>query len=280
MKISKLYAILAVVLLLFSSISYAQKSKDIGPKFDVADFNKKFEIVQWLVEYDEVAWKTSDVVVTEDKAEIAKLGTEWFCFQDDKRLWHAVYGKLADDKFQPVFHYTLDSGSKIARSTEKLDQKSLDAYANALSTAKVKLKASLAKNSPLFNQYIRKETDGTLGVWMLPAFQSDGTAVFGGEAFYSIDSTGTKILKEESYFQPSFRGFKTAPPREIWLNYQELEKPTLGTIFFVWYYKSYFTNIIIDNAHSTSSIVNAGKDGYIWVHVEKDDKKPAKSVGE
>src|SRR5580765_4675476 len=166
MKISKLYIILAVVLFLFSSTSYAQKSKEIDQKFDVADFNKKFEIVQWLVEYDDIAWKTSDVVVTEDKAEIAKLGTEWFCFQDDKKLWHAVYGKLSEGKFQTVFHYTYDTASKIARSSEKPDQKFLDAHAIALSTAKAKLKATIPANSPIFNQYIRKEPDGTFGVWM------------------------------------------------------------------------------------------------------------------
>ncbi len=111
---------------------------------------------------------------------------------------------------------------------------------------------------------------------MLPAFETDGTAVFGGEAHYLINAAGVKILKEESYFQRNFRGFKSSPPREIWLNYRELEKPTLGTIFFVWYYKSYFTNITINNARSTSSVVNAGKDGYIWVHVEKDDNKQTK----
>lgn len=76
-------------------------------------------------------------------------------------------------------------------------------------------------------------------------------------------------MKEETYFQPNFRGFKTSPPREIWLNYGEIEKPTLGTIFFVWYYKSYFTKINIDNAKSVSTVIKTDKDGYMWVHVEK-----------
>ena len=266
-------------LILIASSALAQKSTVATPNFDVVDFNKKFETVKWLVEYDEIAWKTSDVAMGENKNEIAKLGDDWFCFQDSQKSWHAVYGKPTDGKFQTVFHYTFDAASKIVRSSEKPDQKFLDVHASALSTAKTKLKATIPANSPVFNQYIRKEPDGTFGVWMLPAFQTDGTAVYGGEAYYSIDATGTKILREESYFQPNFRRFKSSPPREIWLNYRELEKPTLGTIFFVWYYKSYFTSIIIDNSHSTSSVVNTGKDGYIWVHVEKDDNKPAKSVG-
>ncbi len=262
-----------LTILILASLAIAQKPKPEGPKFDTADFSKKFEIVQWLVEYDEVAWKTSDVVMTEAKTEIAKLGSEWFCLQDAKKKWHAFYGKLTEAKFQAVFHYTFGPASKVTRSVESFDSKILDTHAIALATAKSKLLTSIPDGSPRFNQYIRKEPNGTFGVWMLPAFQPDGTAVYGGEAYYSIDSTGTKILKEESYFKPNFLGFKSSPPREIWLNFRELEKPNLGAIFFVWYYKPYFTKIFIDNAKSTSSIIDTGKGEFIWVHVEKDEAK-------
>lgn len=221
------------ILLCATVTALAQKPSKDAPTFDVADFNRKFEIVQRLVEYDEVAWKTSDVVMTEPKEELARLGAEWFCFRDDKKLWHAVYGKLANGKYDAVFHYTFDSTGKIARSREKVDQKFLDGHAQALATGLTKLFARIPPDSPRFNQYIERNADGTFGVWLLPAFQPDGTAVYGGEAYYHIDSAGLKVLKEETYFQPNFRGFKASPPREIWLNYNELEKPTLGTIFCV-----------------------------------------------
>ena len=60
--------------------------------------------------------------MTEDKSEIAKLGAEWFCFQDNKKLWHAVYGKFANDKYDLVFHYLFDSAGKITKTTEKINQ--------------------------------------------------------------------------------------------------------------------------------------------------------------
>src|SRR5215470_5910689 len=69
------------VILVSSSLAFGQKPQ-ATPDFDIADFNKKMDTVEWLVAYDEVAWKTSDVVVTEDKSEVAKLGREWFCIQD------------------------------------------------------------------------------------------------------------------------------------------------------------------------------------------------------
>lgn len=240
-----------------------------GPDFDVEDFNRKFEVVEWLVEYDYVAWKTTDVLMKQSKAELDKLGGEWFCFKDADGVWNAVYGKLADSGYDAVFIYTIDSADKITRVTKKLDRDFLNRHARALSTARKKLASSIPANSPRFNQYIRQNPDNTLSVWLLPAFQPDGTAVYGGEAAYLIDAAGEKILKEESYFQPNFRGFKAQPPREIWIEYRELKKPTLGAIFFVWYYKSYFTEIIIDNEKSKSSVIKAGDD-YVWVHVEKD----------
>lgn len=262
---------IAIVSLAFQL--FAQKATSDSPKFDVEDFNKKFETVQWLVDYDQVAWKTTDVVVTEDKAEIAKLGSDWFCFQDKDRRWHAIYGKLEAGSFATVFHYVYGTDGKVTKTTEKLDQTTVDRYAKALTTSRSKLAGSIPRNSPQFNQYIRKNPDQTFDVWMLPAFQRDATAVYGGEAHYTIDSSGEKVLKEDCYFQKALRGFRAQPPREIHLDYQEVEKPTLGAIFFVWYYKSYFTNIYVDNSKSTSTVIDSGKDGYIWLHVDKSEKK-------
>jgi hypothetical protein len=111
-------------------------------------------------------------------------------------------------------------------------------------------------------------------VWFLPAFQSDGFAVYGGEFIYTIDAKSGKITKDDSYFQGQFRAFNSQPPREISLNYSEREKPTLGSIFFVWYYKTYFTRITIDNSRSASAAIKTG-DSYAWVHVEKDKKAAA-----
>ena len=69
----------------------------------------------------------------------------------------------------------------------------------------------------------------------------------------------------------TFRGFNVTPAREIWLNYRDQEKPTLGSIFFVWYYKQYFTKIFIDNAKTTSALIKTGNE-YLWTHVVKDKK--------
>ena len=107
----------------------------------------------------------------------------------------------------------------------------------------------------------------------MPAFQTNGVAVFGGEGIYRLNAAGDKITSDSSYFQPALRGFQATPPREIWL------KPTLGSIFFVLYYKEYFTSIMIDNAASTSTLIKDPKNGeYMWVNIEKDLREHPPSV--
>ncbi len=264
-------SLLLLLLLCAGSLVLGQTSKVGKPEFDIVDFNKKFEVVQWLVTYDEVAWKTTDLALASDKEETARMGKEWFCFQDKNRLWHSVYGKLENNKFDQVFHYVVDSVGKITRTKDKIDEAFVVLHARALDLALAKLQESTPPNSPLHNSYIKQNADRTFTVWLLPAFQRDNVAVYGGEFVYTIDLAAEKITRDESYFQGAFRGFKSSPPREIWLTYTEKEKPTLGSIFFVWYYKEYFTKIIIDNSKSTSTVIKSG-DGYIWVHVEKDKK--------
>jgi hypothetical protein len=270
------YLAVILVAVCFVFTSYPQKTEKPatgGPDFDIVDFNKKFEVARWLVEYDNVAWKTTDELMKQDKKDLERLGPEWFCFKDKNGLWHAVYGKLTGTTYEPVVHFVVDSTDKITKSDAKIDQEFLNSHAIALSTTRAKLAKTIPENSPRFNQYIKQNSDKTFSVWLLPAFQENGTAVYGGEGIYTVDVSGQKILKDESYFQSNFRGFKSEPPREIWLSYGEMKKPSLGAIFFVWYYKQYFTKIFIDNEASTSTVIKTG-DGYMWAHVEKDQSKP------
>ena len=270
----KYMRILALVFL--PLVVFGQTQKPAGPAFDFYDFNKKFETAQWLVAYDTVAWKTTDLVMVADKAELARLGREWFCFQDMKGVWHAVYGKLENNKFDQVFHYVVDATGKITRTTDKIDEEFLIAHAKALQLAQQKLRETIPENSPMHNTYIKRNDDKTFNVWIFPAFQTEGVAVYGGEFIYTIDATAQKIIKDESYFQGAFRAFNAKPPREIFLDYTEKEKPTLGSIFFVWYYKDYFTRIYIKNAKTLSSVIKNGNE-YVWVHVEKDAPAPRNS---
>lgn len=266
--------VFVIIFSCLTSLALCQKTE--GPNFDISDFNKKFEIVRWLYNYDYVAWHTSDSVMAQDKNEINRLGNEWFCFEGQDQIWHAIYGKYENGMFDLVFHFTADSNFKIKRVNEKVDSSILNLYSRALITANKKISVLKDTIKIGFNQFIKQNQDKTFSVWIFPAFQKDYTAVYGGEFIYTIDTTGNHVLKDDSYFQGGFRGFKADKPKEIWLNYRDREKPTLGAIFFVWYYKEYFTQIFIDCSKSNSSVIKANNE-FTWIHLEKDQEKKAKN---
>ena len=139
MKILKIF----ILLLILAFVSFGQKANNDTPKFDIADFNEKSKVAEWLVEYDLVAWKTTDELMKQDQKEIEKLGAEWFCFQDKNGLWHAVYGKYENEKYDLVFDFTMDKNSKITRTTEKIDAEFLNSHSKALVKANQQLKVAL-----------------------------------------------------------------------------------------------------------------------------------------
>ena len=259
---------ITIVLCLYTVITYAQKNKKT--KFDMADFDKKFEVAEWLCRYDMVAWWTSDSVMTQDKKEIKRLGKEWFCFEDKNNTWHAVYGKYDNGSFDQVFHFTVDSNATVKRINDKIDTLTLNTYSRALIIANKQISSLKDSVGITFNQFIKQNDDKTFSVWLLPAFQSNGTAIYGAEFIYTIGPTGNNILKDNSYYNGNLRGFKVDKPKEIWLNYEDTDKPTLGAIFFVWYYKQYFTSIYIDCSKSKSTVYKYNGDKYTWIHAEKD----------
>lgn len=243
-------------------------------RFDIKDFNEKTEVAEWLVDYDLAAWWSTDSVMTKDKSRINRIGKEWFCFQDSTKTWHSIYGKYENGVYDQVFHFIVKSSTDVKESTEKIDSNFLNSHAKALNKAFEQSKSIRDSSGLRFNNYIKQNEKGNFNVYILPAFQPDGTAVYGGEFVYEI-TPENEIVNDLSYYQGNFRGFKTDATKEIWINYRELEKPTLGSVFFAWYYKPYFTKIVIDNKENFSSPFK-GDMGWTWIHVERDLVKEAK----
>ncbi|NBP70101.1 MAG: hypothetical protein EBR30_14535 [Cytophagia bacterium] len=258
--------IIIFTILLVPTITIGQKKR---VAFNMKDFNEKFDLVLWLSEYDAIAWLSSDSVMVQDQNELKKLGPEWFCFKDSDGIWHAAYGRLNEDLYDLVFHFKVDKEYRVIKSSEMIDSSLLNSHAKALRTVNNKLKQLKDSVNISFNQFIRQNRNKTFDIWILPAFQTNGVAVYGGEFHYIVDQTGGNIISQDSYYQGVFRGFKADPPREIWLNYRDKIDPTLGSIFFAWYYKKYFTSIKIDNKDYFSTPFKDGEN-YTWLHVQKE----------
>lgn len=261
------HPIIAVLLFLIISTLQAQEdtSKLEIDKF-INRFNSKMDTVFWLCEYDNIAWWTSDKVSASSEAEQAKLGPQWFCFKQDD-LWHAAYGKFTDGQYDLVFHYTVDSSARIKRIHIEIDTFTTNSFCRSLIKGSDLLSQYLDGANVNFNPYIQRNKDSTISVWYMPAFTQNGTAVYGGEFYYLFDASGNHVLSksEKSY---GYKGFKPDRKAEIWLDYSFVDEPTLGAVFFVWYYRTYFDRIIIDAKNYKSSVFH-NNSGYYWVHAKK-----------
>jgi hypothetical protein len=257
--------LLFLLLIGYSTLAFGQQAD--MPDFDMEEFDKKSEIAEWLFEYDMVAWVTTDSVMASDKKEIEKLGAEWFCYIEDYS-WHAVYGDFENNDYEVVFHYLVEDYGEVERTDESIDTSILNRYSRALQTAKKQFSTSIDTLNLGYNQYILENEDNTLSVYILPAFQTNNVAVYGKEFIYTIDESGNNILKDDSYTQNQYSGFEIDETKEIWLDYSELEKPTIGALFFAWYYKSYFAKIVISTSKSTTTTMKV-EDGWTWVNAVK-----------
>lgn len=255
---------------LISATAICQKSP-AKAKDPYDDFMKKFylkmDTVEWLCEYDKIAWWTSDSVFATSKAEQKKLGAEWFCFKIEN-LWHALYGKYEENNFTMVYHYTVDSENNIVRLKQKVDNMTQNSYARAIVNASLLHEKYPDTQRVRFNQYVKQNLDKTLSVWLLPAFTTNSIAVYGGEFYYLFDSTGVNLISKNEY-SIGYRGFKPVGKKEISLDYSSFEEPPLSSIFFVWYYKDYFYRILINSKHFTSSAIR-DDNHYTWIHAAKD----------
>ena len=252
---------------------YGQRNKQKRVDFDTTAFNAKWELVRWLVKYDMVSRNTMTHMVRHIGSEVAKLGPERFCFESDTSdVWYAVYGKFVDDQYHQAFHYRVNANAMMQASESELDTAIINPYARSLRTAFRTLSASTDSLSVRLTPFIRRNTDATFTVWLLPAFE-DFKAVYGGEYVYQIDASGNHLLKDESYLTGHFREIDVEKPSVVWMDYSGCEEPPLGAVYFAWAFRTFFPRIIIDTDRSVSILVKT-EDDWSWVH---NTKQPAES---
>lgn len=259
--------LLLIALLLVQS-AWAQPKN--SPRFDRQAFAEKIAVAEWMSEYDSIAWRMSELVTMATYDQLERIDRrEWFCFKGKDSLWNAVYGKYNDSTYDLVLHYKLMENDTIDAVCDAPDTAMLHSVSRAINIAYREAAPILGKTSTRFNKFVRYHTDKTVSVWLLPALQSLGIALYGGEFYYHFDPSGTQILEKEEYYQGSFKGFKTGKPRDVRLNYEDAAAPTQGAVYFAVQYRKFFTNIHIDTRESTSVQSFSPGKGYYWLHADK-----------
>jgi hypothetical protein len=234
--------------------------------FDISRFNKEFETVEYLNAYDAIAWWTSDSVMTNPPELTGKLGQEWFCYPDTLGNWHATYGRLENGAYKSVFHYKVDLEDKVTKCEEEVYPMLANPFALALRNAYAINDSVQVSARVRMNPYVRFTEGFNIEVWLLPAFSVDGLAVFGTEFCYTFDTTGEKLLRKYEKNEKLI-GFKPDKQKEIVIRSPDAEFPSIGSVFFAWYYKDYFKQIIVETNKSRSMPFKV-EDGWTWVHAD------------
>ncbi|HUX53178.1 MAG TPA: hypothetical protein VMV56_02055 [Williamwhitmania sp.] len=264
------FAITLLVSMLLAGVGFCQTAE--VPAFDSTDFAVKSKLAEWLVNYNQVALITADSLRSQNSAKLQQIGKEWFCFQDSNSVWHAVYGRFRHGSYNVLFHFIVNGNNAAYLTRSRLDSSMVTNYARALYTAGRIIKPLMDSLKMSMVRFIRQNEDKTFTVWIFPGLQPEGYAIYGGEFVYTFSADGKKVIGNSSYFSGKFRAVQVDRPQEISLDYSELQQPTIGSLFFVWNYKPYFTRINIQNAHYTITAINGGG-AYFWAHFKRKKAK-------
>lgn len=240
-----------------------------GIPFPIVEFNQHDSIARALLQYDACGWRASDAVMREDSAALKRMGPEWLCYDDGGR-WHAVFGRFdsVTDSYQIVAHYVLHD-TVPSRTTEPLDTIAVTARARALHRTAALLPTQFTKSGLRFNPYV--EPDGNnLQVWILPAWQPNGAAVFGAEAEYTFDSSGHS-LRSSRVIPGPIRWYRPDPTVEFRIDSNSPDTPTVGDIFFFYLVRPYFKSIRIQTPKYSSTQLRTAS-GYVWIHAVREHR--------
>jgi hypothetical protein len=260
--IVKMKKIILLITLISTSI-LAGKAQSVMPVFDTISFNQNLAFANRLIEYE---FYTQQAVDKFSKVEDVSA-MEWFSFPVNK-TWHTVGGEIADTKFKILHHVTFDSLNDITEYTGSSDTFKLNSCITALTQASVQFKPIHDSVSIYLSTFVLENADQSISVWILPALQPSGQAIYGCEWEYIYDKTGKQLIRKNSFTQ-ALTGVWIGQPRELWLNYRSTGKPTVGSLFFTQSFRDYFTRIRVDTQMSTSTTAKDKNGNYTWTHKMK-----------
>lgn len=224
--------------------------------------------------YDWVAWSTTDSIVKIYENEMDQLGREWFAIENkNDQNWYAIYGKLDSAGYHALIQFKIDTNERVERIEKTPYEAEYIYYAQALQTADKAVNDKINQTRISFNSYVIRNEDKTFHVYYLPAIYNNSYAIYGAEHIYKIDSLGEKVLKDESYLGESLRGYQIAKDKEINLNYEDVEIPTIGSLFYIFSFNRYYDRILIICKDYATMLT---KDTYTWVHIEIQKNKKNK----
>jgi hypothetical protein len=156
-------------------------------------------------------------------------------------------------------------------SSRDLPAETILYYARAIHLSSSKLPEEVATLPVRFNTYVRPLEDARLQIWYLPAWQTDGTMIYGGELCFTLNETGTEVLGTDHDYT-RFYGAMPDPEVDLMVLREENDVPSVGDVFFLILAREEFKSVTIRNRTSNTLLMEHEGEEF-WVTVEREDDK-------
>jgi hypothetical protein len=202
--------------------------------------SRNLQTARWMVDYDKVAWATTDLLLKESKETLRNVSPVWFCIEKGG-AWYALYGGFRSNSYEIAACYRRISDEKFEKiAPPEFPDK--ERFARAVNLTLPEILDTTRRTTVRFNYYVRGEPDG-IDVYYVPAFQTDGKLAYGIQHTFHLDSTGEKVVSHAHYGH-SLVGARPSKNKWVTLEMPECSDPTPQAIFTMMSYRSDFADIL------------------------------------
>lgn len=217
----------------------------------------------WLYDYDEAAMLASDSLQAALQVNPDIKTSDFFCIPSGEK-WNVYFGAVENDLFTLSMSYCVDQSRNVTAGgqvSHNLFQKYAIAYVAAMKQfSPVKDTLNI-----VFSSFITLLPDSSFEALFVPAFQPSGQALYGAEFVFRLAGNREKLPAETRYYS-GLKGIWIGQPRNIYLNYRNIDTPTLGAVYFAWYYKDFFKKTTIACKQCYWELVKNADGRYQWNH--------------
>ncbi len=201
---------------------------------------RNLETARWMMDYDKVAWASTDLLLKESKETLQRVTSVWFCLQRD-RVWYAVYGGLTGDAFEIAVCYRQAAPEKFEKVSPP-DFPDANRFARAINLTLPEILDTTRRTTVRFNYYVRAEQE-RIAVYYVPGFQPDGRLAYGIQHTLFLDAAGQTVLAHDHYGRTLFGA---VPGKDTWITLEmpECAYPTPQAIFAMMSYRDRFAGIL------------------------------------
>jgi len=253
-------------LLAFFSCSKAPKPIHTAPEFLTqhgAALLEQSKVSSYLVNYDKLAWQTSDTLMKYEKNNFhGKVGAEWFGYQKGSQMLF-VYGKFEDNKYLPFVRYTIAEDLTIQK-TDVQDSTIEYRYAKAINTVYTEAVEIMKNIGHSFNSYVYTDSlSKTIRVHYLPALGDHFEIVYGNEFSFTLDSTASQVLARTSSKNP-LQYFMLDSAKDVMIFNDTEGIPDIGFLYTAerWFHSS--KGVLIKTPTSLFRLVK-NDNGLAWI---------------